>query len=135
MSTFYAAFRNVSTVRQAAAEILENGVSFDDVSVVANQNYADLRAKGSAASPSHILDSTDFVGSGNAPKGGPSVRTDRYRLSEDYFKESSVGGGISTSEPEDSISKIDEADESQALAEQETYERRSRGTSEAMDLQ
>ncbi len=136
MSTFYAAFNDSAAAQRAATDLLEEGILSDDISVLAHHSFADLHRGQPVRDPVPPLqDATSIVGGFDDPEGGPSVQMEPRRLREDYFEESPIGGGISTSQPEDSISTVDEADESQELSDEQTFPSRAQADREAMDLE
>ena len=120
-----------------AIELLEDFVMSDDISILAHESYGDLhlRAPFHPREVAPLSDATEFVNGKDDPEGDPSVEMTRARLTEDYFEESPVGGGIATNTTDDDLSEdVSESDESQELAEDQNYPRRSQGTREVMDL-
>lgn len=108
MSTFYAGFTNPNKAHSLVHQLLETGISNDDISIIIPESVA-------ASWDDHILDSDP---------GNEAL----------ISSESPIGAGISTSSPDDDISLIEESDESQERAEDQSYER-SQGQIEAIDLE
>lgn len=137
MSTFYAAFIDSAAAQRAATDLMEEGLGYDDLSVLAHESFGDLhwgeRSSTDVAPP--VQDASYIVGASDDPENRPSVQMEKPPLREDFFEESPVSGGISTAQPEDSISSVDEADESQQLSEEGTYPFQSQGRREVMDLE
>lgn len=121
MSTFYAVFQDPAKARLAAMALINQGVPTDDISLVARGDQA---AFGKAPTTDEtaerpMADATDFVGRGDDPVIDNLVPNPDASPNQFAVVESPIGGGASTTIPEASSETVDQADDSQWLAEPE----------------
>jgi hypothetical protein len=111
MPTFVAAFRTPELTELAASDVLEQGVSGEQLSVVldASAGARVFSLEGGDGAPIYVEDDLAVGHEGQMP------------ASERYLYESPVGGGISTSTPDDDVSGIGEMDDGQSVAEDFLY--------------
>jgi hypothetical protein len=107
--TVYASFTNAELAERTVGALLEQGVSADDLSLIVYSN-------GQGQDPEHAV---QMIDSGEA--GAPVLGQQRDQREGSYLYESQVGGGIETSERNDSVSSVDEMDNAQEAAEDMIY--------------
>lgn len=114
---FYAAFPDTVKAELMVRHLLNDGLELDDISlVVPNDTYIE------SATPASVGDASFFVGRSDDP---PHTLVDERTFEADYeaAELSSVGGGVSTSDTGQNVEMVDEMDDSQSVAEDETYPR------------
>ena len=107
--TVYASFTDAELAERTVGALLEQGVSADDLSLIVYSN-------GQGQDPEHAV---QMVDSGEA--GAPMLGQERDQREGSFLYESQVGGGIETSERNDSVSSVDEMDNAQEAAEDMIY--------------
>ncbi len=112
MSTFIATYPDVPSAQQALRSLLGDGISSDDISLVA---HSEGNQTSMEAGTGRLADATYLVGRDDDPIDSPTPAGDEYRTS--YLAESNIGGGIATSSPDDDVSQVAEMDDSQSAAE------------------
>ena len=113
MSTLYASFSNSQPAQLAMREILSDGISSDYISLLARDGLPTTPSAG------HLEDASYIVGRSDDPLAGDLNFANTNPLHE--LQESEWGGGISTSDPSDDVSGIEELDDSQEVADRESY--------------
>jgi hypothetical protein len=105
MSTLIASFPDLSTARNVLKSLLSDGMSPDDISLIGGH----LEGRAGEGSPGlgKLGDASVIVGR----EDDPMESEDNGRAS---LAESNVGGGISTSGPDDDVSDVGEMDDSQS---------------------
>lgn len=129
--TLFATFENASDGERAFASLLDLGIQPEDLSLVVHRF--------SAGGPAVITDGDELLGRYEPPTSAGLDLTAGYQRKEEegsYLYESSIGGGISTSEPNDAADKVDEMDDSQSAAEDMSYPAndRSNASQEMLDV-
>jgi len=115
MSTFIAAYQNVSSARRALQSLLGDGISPDDISMVCHAEVTELNGDGVGK----LEDASFMIGRDDDPIDNPAARmddTDPNRIR--YVQESNIGGGISTATIDDSADNVEQMDDSQSAAEE-----------------
>lgn len=136
MSTLYCSFSDAATALRLAAAILEDGVMPDDISVLTQPTHDAIHRDDIFKVPvSHLTDATDFVGAADDPHQQPDLNNGRAAQLESSFEESAIGGGISTATPDDSIASVDQSDDSQSLAEEQSFGHPSEEVFEESDVE
>jgi len=113
MSTFLASFSNLDLAKRYASELLMARVGPDDISVVSKE-YG-------LASEMHNADSTTFVGRADDPDGNGRFGDNLTRTSAMTTTAESPIAGIDTSNTDTDVDSVDQAEESQELAEDSLY--------------
>jgi hypothetical protein len=113
MSTFYATMESVPDARNLVNELLRAGVRPDDVSLVTKENWTGL---GSDQPFGSVGDATSFVGREDDPAGIPPIPSE-MELTERTMAVQGPISGIDTSNTATNVEMIDQADDSQAIAE------------------
>src|ERR1051325_11553501 len=110
---------------ELASALLDEGVLPEDLSVILDESFSG-RISGSTASNGaqkiqrDLLadeedENIDYAGSGN-PEMDPA--SDDSLVPHEALYESEIGGGISTSRPEDAVSSVEEMDDSESVSEE-----------------
>jgi hypothetical protein len=117
MSTFFAAFPDSTKAQQMVRHLVNDGIDLDDISLVTR---SDVNIEPGAA-PS-TGDASFFVGRDDDPTHD---LVDERTPDADYeaAEVSQIGGGISTSNTGQNVDSVDQMDDSQAAAEDETWPR------------
>lgn len=111
--TFYASFPDEEHAEIAIGGLLDAGIAAEDLSaVIYRNNAADVPLQDSGAGLS-------LVGSGETAIDFATPQAEQKEGS--YRYESQIGGGISTSNPDDAVSGIEEMDDASAVAEDMIY--------------
>lgn len=97
-----------------AATIMDEGILVDDISVISTGG-----TRGGEDLAPALTDATDYVGAPDEVDLDEQP-TRHANVLRHAFDESSVGGGIATSSPDDAISSVGESDESQERAEDDS---------------
>jgi hypothetical protein len=135
MSTFFAAFPDLTLAERVISKLLSQGVPPDDISVLAHVSEERLKS-GLGVPPQEmqtaLTDASYYVGRPDDPAQPPKSKAPR-----DYLEQSDIGYGISSSSPNDDVSSVDEMDDSQSAAEAllEPSELRSYGSREDEGLE
>jgi hypothetical protein len=116
--TVFASFTDPAIAERMVGALLEAGVAPEDISVVVKgEDRAFFEGgAGELGESGEGLALVDASESHTSLFGSPRVETEGS-----YTYESRIGGGISTSSSEDSVSGVEEMDESQEAAEQMSY--------------
>lgn len=135
MTTIYATIHDLDMVGGILADLLEAGVSPEDLSAILPESYADRLEEVMPVmrrpSIEHDLDAgTDVREEDFAALGDPIMESARDFVGggRAVIYESVVGGGISTATPDDDVSAIEEMDDSQSIAEEMLYPEGGRDT-------
>ncbi|HEY3782437.1 MAG TPA: hypothetical protein VGL56_15250 [Fimbriimonadaceae bacterium] len=110
LPTVFASFTNGEVAERLVGSLLESGVAAEDMSLIVKNNHASLEDSNEALV---------MVDSGDAETirfGHTGIQTEGS-----YVHESRIGGGISTSTPDDDVSSVEEMDDSQEAAEEMSY--------------
>ncbi|CAN5365155.1 hypothetical protein BH11ARM1_BH11ARM1_14920 [soil metagenome] len=113
MSTYLASFSSLNLAKKYAAELLMARVASDDISIVSRE-YG-------MSSEIHNSDATTFVGRTDDPDANPRFGDNLTRTSAMTTTAESPIGGIDTSNSDTDVDSVDQAEESQSLAEDQTY--------------
>lgn len=130
MKTYLVSFLDAEGALGLASALLDEGVQPEDMSVVMAESWAERLTDAGPLSVQRPLPGEDLVadldGDGDedyASTGDPgmdrSYDVNRGRPAPLY--ESEIGGGVSTSDPNDEVSAIEEMDDSETIAEEMTY--------------
>jgi hypothetical protein len=124
--TVYASFQDPVTAEELVGALLDEGVSPEDISLIAHSRHSSRFRQAPEA-----LEVVDAGETKEEMIGNP-----RLEKEGSFRYESSVGGGISTSSREDSVSSVDEMDNGQEVAERMSRPVRglSYGSEEALDI-
>jgi len=134
MPNLYATFKDPEIAVIFAKELRDGGYLMDDLSLLVHATYASTHPTSPHNHLNQLEDATAFVGRTDDPEGRPLYNMEKSPIPEDYFRESQVGGGIATDRPDDDISAIEEADDSEDLAEDETSWSRTEEVRDALDF-
>ncbi len=118
-----AKFNHKTSAEEAFAALLAGGVGSSDLSLVVHAR-ADGPLRQIDLSNGHIMDAPDagFIDpAGEAGYIGRGRGLPRISAEGSLVLESDVGGGISTSSPDDDVSMVEELDDSQSIAEEMLY--------------
>lgn len=117
MSHLYAAFTDAAAAQAAYAALLRSGATTEDVSLVVRRLDEVLESGPPLLAENRLEDATAFVGRADDPE--PTDLTDLNDPANDIrvLTESPIGGGIATDTRDDSVSGIEEMDDSQSAAE------------------
>lgn len=131
MTTYFACFGSREETLEAAGALLQEGVQPEDLTVVVDESERlDGRPAFAAVDDSLILENdlliertVDESSIDYARTTDPALEPAVDLVAEDRLPlhESIIGGGISTATPDDSVSSVDEMDDSQAAAEEMLY--------------
>lgn len=113
MSTIYAAFRDANHAQRALRDLLADGISTDDVSLLAHQAEGTTRNNGVG----HLEDASYFVGRNDDPVQDAAAERGEDSPGVYYDEESPVSTGIASDSPDDAAESIDQMDDSQWQAE------------------
>jgi len=115
MSTFYAALPDPIKAQLLVGHLLNDGIQLDDISLVAPTTVS---IDGSA--PVSTGDASFFVGGKDDPAHD---LVDESSRGADYeaASESPIGGGISTSDSGNNVDSVDQMDDSQEAADDESW--------------
>jgi len=116
LPTMFASYLSREQAERLVGALLEAGVPAEDLSVVVRTDPSPPGEK------THLCESRDGLaivdsGEGNSPMFGHSAK----ETEGSFLYESRIGGGISTSSPDDDVSTVDEMDDSQTAAEEMSY--------------
>jgi hypothetical protein len=117
MSTFFAAFPDSGKAQQMVRHLLNDGINLDDISLV-TRDEVNIEDGGAASNG----DASFFVGRTDDPAHD---LVDESTPDADYeaAEISRIGGGISTSDSGQNVDSVDQMDDSQSAAEDETWPR------------
>jgi len=126
MSTYYATFKDSKAAIATLADLLQQGVKADDISLISpdldGQFVTDLD---SSLVPSE--DATSFVGRNDDPDRDGLLSVDGSSDVPEYQRfttlEEGPIAGIDTSDSGTNVDSVDQADDSQEIADQMTYPR------------
>jgi hypothetical protein len=130
--TYYAAFLDAEKAETALTALRERGIASEDLSLLANSSYINRREEAHLLSrEEHLDEATDVhrtgisdahIGATASPQaepgfGGFGTEEPEGMGEGSYDLESRIGGGISTSTRDDSVSGVEEMDDAQLVAE------------------
>jgi len=116
--TVFASFDNGQQAEVLVGALLEAGIAPEDISVII-AGRDDMAVEGGAP---HLEES--HAGAAMVDSGESAATLYGHAAEQtagSYIYESPIGGGISTSSPDDEVSGVEEMDDSQYAAEQMTY--------------
>lgn len=116
MSTYIAVFRNSGSAKAAVLDLVRGGVRPEDISLVSPRNGS--TASTLSISNGSVGDASYYVGRSDDPQPAGVVGAPYQELTT---VEASLIGGVDTSDADNDVDSVDQAEDSQELSDEMTY--------------